>query len=187
MPAFHDITGQRFGRLIVLAQYGRNRWGSIQWQCLCECGNEAIILSQCLRRGWSRSCGCIAKNRIRNLRLSHGKSKTKTYRIWKAINERCNNPNNKSYKYYGGRGIKSLYNSVSSMIADIGEQPSGYTIHRLNNDGHYEPGNCNWISRSEHAKLTNSRRPRRHRIRDNKGRFIAALSSSSSTLPTGFS
>jgi hypothetical protein len=66
---------------------------------------------------------------------------------------RCNNPKVKSYPRYGGRGIKDRYPSFEAFRADLGEKPSGATLHRLDNDGDYAPGNCVWLARLEHIRL----------------------------------
>jgi hypothetical protein len=70
---------------------------------------------------------------------------------------RCTNPNNRNYKNYGGRGIEFRFTSFEQFHAEIGGRPTGKTLDRQNNDGHYEPGNVRWASRSEQAR--NKRRP----------------------------
>lgn len=70
---------------------------------------------------------------------------------------RCNNPKVRSYKDYGGRGIKvydgwkSSFQSYHNYIArELGERPTpSHTIDRINNDGNYEPGNLRWASKFE--------------------------------------
>lgn len=62
---------------------------------------------------------------------------------------RCNNPDNKSYKYYGGRGIKFLFSSLSDFAQELRFKPFGYQLDRINNNGNYETGNIKWSSKSE--------------------------------------
>jgi len=64
---------------------------------------------------------------------------------------RCLNSRNKAYKWYGGKGITvcKRWSSFVRFLADMGERPEGFTLERINPDGHYEPGNCKWASWSE--------------------------------------
>jgi len=90
---------------------------------------------------------------------AHKGAQTPTWMTWTRMNQRCNNPNAPNYKHYGGRGIQMLYPSVLDILADIGEKPGPeYCIHRLDSDGDYEPGNCVWMLKSEHARLHGQQR-----------------------------
>ena len=66
MGAFKDLTGKRFGRLMVLEQAGRNKHKQILWKCQCDCGNSVSVLSASLRTGNTQSCGCYHKERASN-------------------------------------------------------------------------------------------------------------------------
>ena len=80
---------------------------------------------------------------------SHGLSNSPTYRIWGGAVQRCTNPRNSAFKYYGGRGIRicERWMKFENFVADMGERPVGMTLDRIDSDGHYEPGNCRWVSR----------------------------------------
>ena len=71
-----DLTGQRFGRLLVLKEVEKNSLGKIQWLCKCDCGNTTITTTQCLRAGETKSCGCLQKEQITQLGKSQAKNLT---------------------------------------------------------------------------------------------------------------
>lgn len=111
-----DSTGCRYGRLTILRRDGYIS-GRVSWLCLCDCGNEISVTSNSLRTGKTRSCGCLrqetaARNashggnaRAKQL-YKHGESGSRLYNVWKSMRERCNNPNDKFFSDYGGRGIQ---------------------------------------------------------------------------------
>ncbi len=86
--------------------------------------------------------------------LTHGMSKTTTYTIWKAIHQRCSNPNNDNYSRYGARGIAvcARWCSFENFLSDMGERPVGMSIEREDNDKGYEPGNCRWATPLEQSR-----------------------------------
>lgn len=141
-----DLTGQRFGRLIVECQT-KHHGEKIAWICKCDCGKTTEVTTDKLRSGNTISCGCHRKE----LRLKHGLCGTRLYIIWGNMVQRCTNPNNNNYPKYGGRGIsicddwrndfQSFYNwAIANGYSD------GLQIDRINNDGDYEPGNCRWVT-----------------------------------------
>jgi hypothetical protein len=82
-----------------------------------------------------------------------------TYRSWSMMKNRCTNQNADDFAYYGGRGIKvcEKWMRYEGFLEDMGERPAGLQIDRIETNGHYEPGNCRWATRSVNTK---NQRPR---------------------------
>ncbi|MCK5451196.1 MAG: hypothetical protein KAI70_05480, partial [Candidatus Omnitrophica bacterium] len=141
-----NLTGKKFGRLIVIKEKGRCNDGKISWECLCVCGKIKNVCGGSLRQGLTLSCGC--------LRTKHGISKTPTYKSWADMIQKCNNSNNPRYKDYGGRGIKvedPRWFVFEMFFKDMGICPDGLTIDRINNEKGYCKKNCHWTTRSEQS------------------------------------
>lgn len=160
--AANDITGSRFGRLVVKDRAGSTP-NSATWNCVCDCGNTTTLPSTALKSGNTRSCGCLKKESIASIgkkNLTHGKSSTPTYKSWAHMLARCRNPKDARYNDYGGRGVKvcERWDSFGSFLADMGEAPAGKTIDRKDVNGNYEPSNCRWATDTEQARNTRSNR-----------------------------
>lgn len=154
MPKLLDLTGERFGRLVVLSMSEVKKSGKVHWNCVCDCGKLAVCVSGNLRNGGSTSCGCFRIERITEERFIHGRnSKDPTYGTWMAMKMRCTNTSSDHYQYYGARGIKvcERWSNFMLFLEDMGERPDGMTIDRINSDGDYEPGNCKWSTDIEQA------------------------------------
>src|ERR1035441_5817835 len=88
-----NLTGKRFGRLLVTEFAGRGKQGKALWQCQCDCGNVVIIRAQALSAGRSGSCGCLRRDVSRNrYQTTHGMTKTAEYRVYLSAKYRCENP-----------------------------------------------------------------------------------------------
>lgn len=158
----NELIGQRFGRLEVISYIGNNKFGAKVWGCRCDCGNITAVDSHSLTSGHTRSCGCLMRERIGNVRRSHGESGTRLYHLYYGIKQRCENPNEKQYKHYGGRGIKlsqewSDWESFRDWALANGYEDN-LTLDRIDVNGNYEPSNCRWITQAEQMRNTRKTR-----------------------------
>jgi hypothetical protein len=161
-----DLSNKRFGRWTVLAIHPeRYRWKNpagmrqttaVLWLCRCDCGTERAVFGISLRNGRSQSCGCVGRKK----RTKHGLSRSRAYKVWSAMKDRCLNPRNHAYDRYGGRGISisEEWLSFETFYADMLDPPPGLSIDRINNEGGYELGNCRW---ADSVEQTQNRRPRK--------------------------
>lgn len=163
MGKIKDIKGQKFGKLSVI-EYKGIKDNRATWLCKCDCGNIITTFSKELLSQKKKSCGCIHKEQLIQRNKTHNLSKSKLYKRWIIIKNRCYNKNSKDYKYYGGRGIKvcdewkndfisfynwAIQNGYYEHLEKYGNVDT--TIDRINVNGDYEPSNCKWSTQKEQA------------------------------------
>lgn len=180
-----NLTAQVFGRLTVVFRAENNKRGDARWHCRCECGTEKVVQAWLLKSGHTKSCGCfnreVTAERHKNpefqakflrAKVKHGhtprddngkKAPSPTYKSWRNLKKRCNNPNHTDYKDYGGRGIAvcERWSDFRNFLEDMGERPEGKTIDRKDNDGGYYKENCRWATAKEQRL---NQRPRKERV-----------------------
>lgn len=150
---FRDLSGLEFGRLTAMWPCGRVA-GGVHWTCTCICGNIHYVRGVYLTSRRTLSCGCGRYEQLRQRSTSHGhtigRSSTGEYNSYSAAKARCTNPNGARWQRYGGRGIEFRLPPFEEFIAIIGPKPTPrHSIHRINNDGHYEIGNVKWATPEE--------------------------------------
>lgn len=145
------LSGQRFGRLLVV-----ERLVMKGWLCICDCGNKTIQQTNPLQNGGSKSCGCYKRDVARSKRhLEKVNYQMPGFHSWRGMVERCTNPNHDKYKNYGGRGIRvcDRWRIFKNFYIDMGEKPSPkHSIDRIDTDGDYCPENCKWSDQVEQCR-----------------------------------
>lgn len=154
MGAKLDLTGQVFHRLTVISEAGRSKDKKVIWNCECLCGNSVAVVSSFLRSGDTKSCGCLRKEKLSEMVnekvKTHGLSKHPLFKVWDSMKERCYNPNHKSHKDYGERGItvcdKWRYSFEEFYNDAILGYAKGLQLDRVKNDEGYAPENIRWVT-----------------------------------------
>lgn len=159
-------AGEQFGFWTFIGPVERHRKpsGSIRYLAAmrCACGTEKTVDCYHAISGRSVSCGCHRDERSRQRFTTHGQSRTKLFRVWKAMRERCRYPKHIHFSRYGGRGItvcdewQNFFVFFAWAIANGWRQ--GLQIDRINGDGNYSPENCRLVTPQQQARNTSRNR-----------------------------
>jgi hypothetical protein len=155
-------TGEKFNRWTVIKEVARDKHKRRMILCRCECGTEKVVPLTYLRSGESKSCGCMKIEMFIRQNTKHGGSRTKLYKVWTSMKQRCLNEKCSVFEGYGGRGITICdewldYETFRKWAVSTGYK-NGLTIERKDVNGNYEPGNCEWIPQSKQSMNTRSNR-----------------------------
>lgn len=164
-------------RLILIKDLGirtlgdkgyRKRFGLYR----CSCGKEVEIVMSRVKNEKTKSCGCLSSETTTNRNFSHGMSQHLLYGVWCSTKQRCTNKHFSSYYSYGGRGIsiyeewKNNFISFYNWSIENGYK-HGLEIDRINNNGNYEPNNCQWITSDENMEIG-----KRRKYSNNKSGYV---------------
>lgn len=145
---------EKYSNLTVIRKYKKfasGKYSRMYCDCRCDCGNERTMRYDSVVNGKTKMCVTCAKKVKRENTITHGFCGTRQYRIWLDMKQRCYNPNQPAYMYYGGKGVVMCDDWRDSfVIFNKWLENEGYndllTVDRIESDEGYNPENCRLIS-----------------------------------------
>lgn len=163
-----NMVGEKHGKLTILSEAGRGEYGDALWKCKCDCGKIFVASGHRIRRGETTSCGCYAREQHIKRTTTHGMAKTRLYKEWQGMKQRCNNPKTPKFYNYGGRGISYCeewedFSNFQEWALSNGYSDS-LTLDRIDVNGNYGPNNCRWVTNLE--QQNNKRNNQKYTYKD---------------------
>jgi len=167
--------GNKYGLLTILEEIPleHNHYRRVIASCECGSKNKSYSLNH-LRQEKIKSCGCLRVKR----QTKHGKSKSKIYRVWCTMKQRCYNHNYPDYKNYGAKGIKVCeeWLTFENFLEDIGDKPFNLvSLDRIDNNGDYEKSNIRWASYNTQAQNRSSTKLNPEIVREIRSKTLSKI------------
>lgn len=159
-----ELQGNKYNHLTLINEVDPHITfsGHIHRVCLfkCDCGALKKIQVSAVLNNITKSCGCFSRKetskRMSNINKKHGLYGSPEYNTWRSMKKRCLNKRHKSFKDYGGRGIKVCkrwIDSFQNFYDDMGDRPSKkHSLDRIDNDKGYFKENCRWATKKDQCR-----------------------------------
>ena len=148
-----DLIGKKFGRLAAKFKIVGSK---AKISCLCDCGQDVVVLKSRLLNGNTKSCGCLQREHQRTGSITHGMSDSAEHKIWLGIIKRCTNKNTHNYDKYKDVGIhEDFLKDFKKFYVEIGPRPTTpgrWSVGRINNFMPYTYGNIRWEDDTQQSR-----------------------------------